>query len=157
MMKQRHQNKGFTITELVIAVAITGTLSAVALPYYFGNIKKTRQNAAVSEVSRVQTTISAYAMEFTEAPKNWLELGDISAIMTTTGPAESKDWSSITLPGGHYTLTVEQKNNYYYILKAESNDNLNVIGCMNLANAASDIAKGTDEEKAEAPNCGEAE
>ena len=41
-------DQGFSLTELMIAVAIAGTLGAVALPQYFNQVQKTRQNHAAT-------------------------------------------------------------------------------------------------------------
>ena len=57
------KNCGFSLTELLVAIVIVGILGAVALPQYFNQVQKTRQNEAATQLSQVQTTIAAFVDE----------------------------------------------------------------------------------------------
>ena len=46
----QHSNKGFTLIELMIEVAIVGILAAVSIPLYQGYVVKTQMSRAVSEL-----------------------------------------------------------------------------------------------------------
>ena len=49
MKRFKAQNqKGFTLTESITTVAIIGTLSAIALPNYINQTKKSSQNAQIA-------------------------------------------------------------------------------------------------------------
>lgn len=50
-----NNNKGFTLIELMIVVAIVGILSAIAIPLYQTHIARTKITAAVSELNGAKT------------------------------------------------------------------------------------------------------
>ncbi len=61
MLKRMRENKGFTLVELMIVVAIIGILAAVAVPFYQKYIQKSRVSALVLPgVHSIQTNISSY-------------------------------------------------------------------------------------------------
>ena len=76
---------GFSLSELLATVSIVGILSSIALPNYFEQVQRTRQNEAASTISQIQTTIASYADEFGVLPDSWAELNDTSAVMTDDG------------------------------------------------------------------------
>lgn len=61
-MKSQMQ-KGFTLIELMIVVAIIGILAAIALPAYQDYTKKAKMAAAVSSVHSIKTSVGMCAQE----------------------------------------------------------------------------------------------
>ena len=146
---------GFSLSELLVTVSIVGILSSIALPNYFEQVQRTRQNEAASTISQIQTTIAAYADEFGVLPTSWAELNETSAVMTDVGPAISNNFQEITLAGGYYGVAINNTDNLFTITASRDEaPNLNIIACVNLTNGASGINQGTKAAAASAPNCG---
>ena len=61
MMKQ--MQKGFTLIELMIVVAIIGILAAIAIPQYQTYIAKTQVTRAMGEAGSIKTAIEACILE----------------------------------------------------------------------------------------------
>ena len=146
---------GFTLSEVMVATVIVGILSSVALPNYLNQVNRSRQNEAASTIAQIQTTIASYADEFGVLPSRWIELNDISAVMTDDGPANQDNFQAITLAGGYYNVEIEPIGNLFTITAtSDDNPNLNIIACVNLTNGASGINQGTKAAEASVPNCG---
>jgi len=60
-MRQRFGDHGFTLIEIMMALAITGTLAAIAIPNYLRYRYRAQVAQAESEISMLQTVIANYA------------------------------------------------------------------------------------------------
>lgn len=149
------ESNGFTLSEIMITVVIVGILSAVALPNYFNQVQRTKQNEAAATLVQIQNTVAAYIDEFNLMPTGWKDLNDIAAIMTTKGPASLTTFNKIVLPGGNYSVSRTDNGvdrNYYEFTatptsKKSDVSKFNVMACIDLENGASDIKKGVVDSK----------
>ena len=153
-------DQGFSLTELMIAVAILGILGAVALPQYFNQVQKTRQNEAAATVSQIQTTIAAFVDEMGLLPVSWNDLNKITPLMTPQGPANQTNFSAINLASAG--CTESQQNGCYQVDASESDQIFtlnarsrnsdaaayNVVACLDLRTGATDLKKGTNQKAA---------
>ena len=169
LLKQ-HNSKGFTLTEAVVAVAIIGSLAAIATPKYFNQIQANCQRQNQAFMSQLLSQTQAYYDEFGDQPKGWSDLDRIATIQTTNGPASGDSFSAIVIPGCNYSYTGSTSgNNFIYqsvFTTPSSQDSegsetantnkLNVIGCINTRTGASDIKRGDGTQAADASdlNCG---
>ena len=153
-------DQGFSLTELMIAVAIIGTLGAVALPQYFNQVQKTRQNEAAATVSQIQTTIAAFVDEMGLLPVSWKDLDKITPLMTPQGPANQANFSAINLAGAGcteshqtecYQVDASEKDQVFTLNAKSRNQDAaayNVVACLDLRTGATDLKKGTNQSAA---------
>lgn len=75
-MSVMNQNKGFTLIELMIVVAITGILSMIALPAYQTYTKKTYVAGGIYLFSSIKTAmLENHAVSGKAAARDFVELG----------------------------------------------------------------------------------
>ena len=82
------KSAGFTLIEVMCAMAVAGVLSSVAYPTYQNVVQKTRRADAQVALLQIQMTQERYRADH-EAYGSLAEIGAAAAS-----------------PGGHYTLTV---------------------------------------------------
>lgn len=66
--KRQTKQKGFTLIELMIVVAVIGVLSAIAIPQYQKYVAKAEVAAALSTMTGVKTNVEAYTVEYGAFP-----------------------------------------------------------------------------------------
>jgi prepilin-type N-terminal cleavage/methylation domain-containing protein len=110
----------FTITELVVSVAIIGILSSIAIPNYISQICRSESAEAEATIGSIQAIIAAFHDETGATPSTWDDLSSISAVMTNNGPASGALSSPITLPGNRYELSIDgPTDSTYEILRKD--------------------------------------
>ncbi len=68
--KLRKNEKGFTLAELLIVVAIIGVLVAISIPIFTSQLEKARESVDLANVRVAYAEISAAALTEDEAPTN---------------------------------------------------------------------------------------
>ncbi|MBI3091264.1 MAG: prepilin-type N-terminal cleavage/methylation domain-containing protein [Candidatus Tectomicrobia bacterium] len=77
MLARRNENwgeKGFTLIELMIVVAIIGILAAIAIPNFKSYSKRARQSEAKQELGHIRTLQEVYKAEHGRYGKTALEV-----------------------------------------------------------------------------------
>lgn len=114
----RRRMNGFTLIELMIAVAVVGILLAVALPSFMDSIRKGRRSEAFAALSAIQ-----------QAQERWRS----NRAAYTTTLADLGVTSAVSTPGGYYTLSIASASATGYVLTAVgSGSQLSDGQCANL-------------------------
>ncbi|NVD36997.1 pilin [Marinobacter lutaoensis] len=65
-----HAQKGFTLIELMIVVAIIGILAAIAIPQYQAYVGKANFSSGLSTLTSLKTNVESFIMENGTFPKD---------------------------------------------------------------------------------------
>ena len=107
------QKNGFSLTELVIVIAVLSILAAVAIPAFTGFILRARQAAAASFVDAVLKSATIHLANEGVFPTNWSEVEKYSGSGFKVGNAPvcsigNQPWCNGTqrlVIGGQYLVT----------------------------------------------------
>ena len=61
--------RGLTLLELLIVIAIIGILSGIAIPFYFGQVEKARIIKATAELENLQIEITNFELDYNRLPE----------------------------------------------------------------------------------------
>ena len=100
-------NKGFTLIELVIAMAIIGILASIAYPSYLDYITRARRQDGQTALLELANQMEQYY-----ANNNTYQ----TATIATGNPSDIQ--SSNTSPEGWYRLTITEQSDANYALQA---------------------------------------
>lgn len=67
-LRKRANDKGFTLIELMIVVAIIGILAAIAIPQFASYRQKAFNSAAQSDLKTMKTSLEGYFTDYYHYP-----------------------------------------------------------------------------------------
>jgi type II secretion system protein G len=123
--KPRGRERGFTMIELLVVVAIIGTLAAIAIPTYFSYINKAKLTVAINTMSTIRKTLEAFNIdngEFPEPPINFAtgldNLGRtvFPPLLRENIDNDLQSINSYTLVGEDYKVTATAKDSASTVL-----------------------------------------
>jgi general secretion pathway protein G len=75
MLATNTRNKGFTLLELMIVVAIMGVLAAIAIPNYIAYIERARHAVALNELRQIDREVNMFFISNNSYPLNLAQIG----------------------------------------------------------------------------------
>ncbi|MBF0418705.1 MAG: pilin [Magnetococcales bacterium] len=102
-MKRHQDQKGFTLIELMIVIAIIGILAAVAIPAYQDYTVRAKMADPLSKLDAAKAQISEYYISKSAWPQN-----NSSAGLASTGSYTSSYVTSLTAVGTRITVVLKQ-------------------------------------------------
>jgi general secretion pathway protein G len=94
------RQQGFTIIELMIAVAIVGALAGLAIPNYLGYLDKARLARCIAEIRYIERAIDSYEAANESLPNTLVEVGAGDMVDPWGNPYEYLNIAALTLPRG---------------------------------------------------------
>ena len=107
MKREIKKNKGFSLVELIIVIAIMVILGAIIAPQYFKHVNNAKISSDIEQAARISSAISA-------------EYADVQAKGTTTTLVTGATWQKVSdiaaIVGTVKNSKVETGSVFYYSL-----------------------------------------
>ena len=95
-------NKGFTLTELMITVAVISIIAAIAIPSYMGYLSRTRRAEAVSALEMVALYEEKFLAQNGVYGTLTIAVNDLATVGLTNPNAEARrNYNIIATPNGN--------------------------------------------------------
>jgi general secretion pathway protein G len=88
--RRRNQRRGFTLVEMIVVIAIIGTLSTIVIVRYAGKTDQARQAVAKTQVRQISSAVLEFQGQCKRLPRSLDEM--------VTQPGDCPDWN----PGGYF-------------------------------------------------------
>ena len=75
------REKGFTLVELLIVVAILGIMAAIVIPTFQGNVAQAKESASKSNLATLRTQIELYKLQHNSYPLGYVNGADAPVAM----------------------------------------------------------------------------
>ncbi len=109
MLKKLNSEQGFTLTELLIVVAILGILVAVVLPNFVGLLGTSKTNAGAAELRIVQTAVDAKLANTSSSTTTAITTATSDMSTAAGGFSLSPTYMRSTATHGTYTVDTAGK------------------------------------------------
>jgi type IV pilus assembly protein PilA len=119
MLKQ--VQKGFTLIELMIVVAIIGILAAIAIPAYQDYTIRAQVTEGLNLASAIKAAVAEDFASEGQWPNDLVDAGVVAADGTTATPPTGKYVSGVTIQNGTVLITYANTGGY------QANANLNTL------------------------------
>ena len=132
---QQRRNRGFTLIEIMITIAIVGILFTVAVPSYKQSQRKTRRTDGIAAALQIQVAQEKFRGSCAFYAQS---LGSTNSCGTTAALSTVK--ASSTTDGGYYTMSIlanSASGNAYTIVATAAGDQASDTGCTTLSLAFS--------------------
>ncbi len=103
-----NKNKGFSLIELLIVVAVIGILAAIAIPAYLGQQTRARRQAAIENIQALSAAMELYYQEHNNYGNDCSDTAACTAQYKSFKPQTNYNFSVDVNNGGQgYTITCE--------------------------------------------------